>query len=181
MKEERSSRPRLWSLARTFGFIGCTSMGGGRFAFFYHELVRRRRWLGDADLLDCLALSQILPGPNVGNLAVLLGQRLRGLRGAAIGLLGMLLPGALLMLLLSALYFGSGRVPGLEPALRGVAAAAAGLAFATGLQVAWRTIRSLRAVVLAVLSVAALVGLQAPTILLILALGTLGTFAFRPR
>jgi chromate transporter len=177
---EQRVRPRLWPLTRAFGVVGTTSMGGGRFAFFYHELARRRRWLNEEELLESLALSQLLPGPNIGNLSVLLGQRLRGRRGAALALLAMLLPGALLMLALSVLYFGHGTLPGLEPALRGVAAAAAGLALATALQVGWRSVRTLRGVLLAALSLVLIVGVKLPTLLLIVALGALGTLLFRP-
>src|ERR1700722_19334150 len=134
--EPESTRPGLWPLLRSFGTIGLTSLGGGRFAYFYHEFVRKQHWLNDTDLLDALALSQVLPGPNIGNLSVLLGQRLRGLRGAALALLAVLTPGAVAMLVLSALYFGHGQVPGLLPVFKGIGAAAAGLALATSLQVA---------------------------------------------
>src|SRR5579884_3638740 len=137
-------RPSLWQVLCSFGAIGVTSMGGGRFTYFYHEFARRRRWLSDAEMLDALALSQVLPGPNIGNLSVLLGARLRGVRGAAIALSAVLAPGALAMIVLSALYFGHGTLPSLLPIFKGIGAAAAGLATATSLQVAWSGVRSLR-------------------------------------
>ncbi|MHB8575192.1 MAG: chromate transporter [Dehalococcoidia bacterium] len=180
MPEPASSRPSLLSLTRAFGLIGLTSMGGGRFAFFYHEFVRRRQWLTDANLLESLAISQVLPGPNIGNLAVLLGGRLRRLPGAAIGALAVLAPGALMMLGLSAVYFGGGQIPAVGPVLHGVAAAAAGMAVATALQVGRLSVRSVISVLLVIVTVA-LVVLGLPTLGIVLLLGAAGTLLNRPR
>src|SRR4051812_5017783 len=126
--EPEQARPGWGQLLRSFGTIGVTSMGGGRFTYFYHEFAQRRRWLTDAEMLDALALSQVLPGPNIGNLSILLGARLRGARGALLALVAVLAPGALAMLVLSALYFSHGHLPSLLPVFKGIGAAAAGLA-----------------------------------------------------
>jgi chromate transporter len=173
--------PGLRALTRAFGVIGVISMGGGRFAYYFHEFVVRRRWLSEDEMLERLAISQMLPGPNVGNLTVLLGQRLRGVRGAAIALAATLAPGAALMLILSALYFARGQMPGAGAAFRGIAAAAAGLALATSLQIAWRGARSLEAVALAALALVAVSVLHVPTLLAIAVLGMLGAVLFRVR
>jgi chromate transporter len=154
-------------------------MGGGRFAYYFHELVTRRRWLSEQEMLERLAISQLLPGPNIGNLAVLLGQRLRGFRGAALALIATLGPGALLMLGLSAFYFARGQVPGAGPAFRGIAAAAAGLALGTTLQIGWRSARGVRAAVLGALTLLAVLVLHLPTLLAILLLGAGGVLLYR--
>lgn len=171
----------LLALTRAFGVIGVISMGGGRFAFYFHEMVTRRRWLTEVEMLERLAISQLLPGPNVGNLTVLLGQRLRGLRGAALALAATLAPGATLMLALSALYFARGQIPGAGSAFRGIGAAAAGLALATSLQIAYRATRTLRAAALALLTIAAVGVLHVPTLVAILVLGVSGALLFRLR
>ncbi|HLZ69375.1 MAG TPA: chromate transporter [Dehalococcoidia bacterium] len=178
----QSSRPAavgLWLLFRAFGTIGLISMGGGRFAYYFHELVTRRRWFSEQEMLERLAISQLLPGPNVSNLAVLLGQRLRGFRGAALALIATLGPGALLMLGLSAFYFARGQVPGAGPAFRGIAAAAAGLALGTTVQIGWKSARGLRAALLGLLTLVAVLVLHLPTLLAILLLGALGVLLFR--
>lgn len=174
-------RPGLAALARAFGVVGATSMGGGRFTFFYQEFVRRRGWLTEAEILEIFGVSQILPGPNIGNFSVVLGQRLRGLRGAALALLALLLPGALLMLVLSVLYFSRGEVPALSSILRGVAAAAAGMTVATALQIGYSLVRSVRSVVIAALAAVAIAVFNAPIVFVILVLGTLGIALARPR
>ncbi len=168
----------LWALFRAFGTIGVISMGGGRFAYYFHELVTRRRWLGEQEMLERLAISQLLPGPNIGNLAVLLGQRLRGFRGAALALIATLAPGALLMIGLSAFYFARGQVPGAAPAFRGIAAAAAGLALGTTLQIGWKSARGVRAAPLAALTIVAVLVLRLPTLPAIVLLGGLGVLLF---
>lgn len=173
-------RPGLLALTRAFGLVGITSIGGGRFTFFYHEFVKRRRWLSEAQILEDFGVSQVLPGPNIGNFAVVLGQRLRGLRGAVLALAALLAPGAVLMLVLSALYFSRGEVPALSSILRGVAAAAAGMTAATALQVGQQLGRSLRGILLALITLLAIAILHLPTVLTIVALGLAGILLFRP-
>ncbi len=173
--------PGLWALTRAFGTVGATSMGGGRFTFFYQEFVRRRRWLTEPEILEVFGVSQILPGPNIGNFAVVLGQRLRGVRGALLALLALLLPGAVMMLVLSILYFSRGEVPALASILRGVAAAAAGMTLATALQIGYSMARSVRGVVIALLAAGGIVFLHLPIVLAILVLGAIGIFLSRPR
>jgi chromate transporter len=156
-------------------------MGGGRFTFFYQEFVRRRRWLSDTEILEVFGVSQVLPGPNIGNFSVLIGQRLRGLRGAALAILAMLAPGAVLMVLLSALYFGGGTIPALPSILRGVAAAAAGMTVATALQLGYSLARSVQGVLIATVATISIAVLHLPIILTILVLGLTGIALCRPR
>src|SRR5690242_19542244 len=79
---EDAVHPSLWTLIRVFGGIGLTSFGGGRVAYFWHEVARRRRWVPEEELLEGIAITSLVPGPNFGNLSVFLGQRLRGAPGA---------------------------------------------------------------------------------------------------
>lgn len=124
------SRPPLRDLFREFLLIGSTSFGGGRAAYFQDALVKRRRWLTDDEFLEAVAVSQILPGPNIGNLAAYLGQRLRGGRGALIAALCLTVPGAVSILALAWLYFSGMPASVTEPIGKGVSAASAGLAAA---------------------------------------------------
>lgn len=137
------------ALIRAFGSVGLTSFGGGRVAYFWHALVVRRRWLTDSELLEGVAISQLLPGPNIANLSVYLGGRLRGGRGALLAIAAVLAPGALMMLVLSILYLDRGQTPALAPVFRGVGAGAAGLALASTIAVGARSVRSPAAILLA--------------------------------
>jgi chromate transporter len=176
---QKTLAPGLLRLTRAFGWVGVISMGGGRFAFYFNELVTRRGWLSEDDILEDYALANLLPGPNIGNFATLMGRRLRQLPGAALALVATLLPGALLMLLLSVLYFSRGQTPGLGAAFRGIGPAAAGLTAATTGQIAWKQGRAPFAVGIAVLTALAILVVGAPALLAIAVLGSAASLYYR--
>lgn len=100
---------------------------GGVLAVTQRELVERRRWMSNAEFLEDWAVAQVLPGPNVVNLAVMVGDRYFGVRGALAAVAGMLaLPGALL-LVVAMVYARFGDHPAMSGALSGMGAVAAGL------------------------------------------------------
>lgn len=113
-------------LAAVFAWIGVTSVGGGRSAYVYEVIVERHGWITREEFMPGYALSQLLPGPTIANLAVFLGHKLHGASGAAVGLASVLLPGALSLLALSDAYFMHGQVPQMSAALRGMGAAVVG-------------------------------------------------------
>jgi chromate transporter len=109
---------------------------GGVLAVAQRELVERRRWLTRAQFVELLSISQVLPGPNIVNLGLTLGDRYFGARGAFAALAGLLGVPAIIVLSLAALY---GRYSHWEPlagALRGMGAVAAGLIVATAIKLA---------------------------------------------
>lgn len=107
---------------------------GGVLPVTQRELVERRRWLTQEQFVEMLAVSQVLPGPNVVNLALMFGDRAFGMRGAFTALAGMLLAPMVIVLALAALYGQFAQVPAVTGALRGMGAVAAGLVIATGLK-----------------------------------------------
>jgi chromate transporter len=123
-------RPSLRELLRAFLVIGLTSFGGGRTAYFQDALVARRKWLTDDEFLEAVAVSQVLPGPNIGNLAAYLGQRLHGAVGAVLAVLCLTVPGGLAMLGVAWLYFNGMPASVTGPLGGGVSAASAGIAAA---------------------------------------------------
>jgi chromate transporter len=68
--------------------VGLFSFGGGLSGWIYREVVTRWGWMSDDDFFSGLALSQILPGANVTNLSVYIGQRPRGPAGLICALIG---------------------------------------------------------------------------------------------
>lgn len=107
---------------------------GGVLAVVQRELVEKKRWLTRTEFVEDWAVAQILPGPNVVNLALMIGGRSFGLRGALAALAGILVCPLLVVLLLAALYAGVSDWPAVQGALRGMSAVAAGLITATGLK-----------------------------------------------
>ena len=109
---------------------------GGVLPVAQRELVERQRWLDKQEFVELLSIGQVLPGPNVVNLALMLGERFFGVRGAVVALVGMLLVPTLIVLALAALYAQFSDVPVVAGALRGMGAVAAGLVLSTGIKLA---------------------------------------------
>ncbi|MDR7192280.1 chromate efflux transporter [Luteimonas terrae] len=127
------------SLFRLFLRLGLTSFGGpvAHLAFFRDEFVVRRRWLGEADYAELVALCQCLPGPASSQVGMALGLRWAGLRGALAAWCGFTLPSALLMIgfALGLLHSDSGLPAGVVHGLKLVAVAVVAQAVWTMAQV----------------------------------------------
>lgn len=109
---------------------------GGVLAVVQRELVDKKKWLTREEFIEEWAVAQIMPGPNVVNLSLVIGGRYFGLGGALAALAGMLVFPLCGVLLLAALYAQVAGHPGFAGALRGMGAVAAGLILASGLKLA---------------------------------------------
>jgi chromate transporter len=118
-----------------FAFTWLALQGfGGVLGVVQRELVEKKQWLSREEFIEDWAVAQIMPGPNVVNLSLIIGGRYFGLRGALAALAGMLAVPLLVVLLLAMLYAQHAHHPGVAGALRGMGAVAAGLIAATGLK-----------------------------------------------
>jgi len=109
---------------------------GGVLPIVQREMVERRRWMTQDEFVEEWAVAQTMPGPNVVNLSIVIGNRYFGLSGALAALAGMLLVPSLVVLALATVYSrfsDNARVAG---ALRGMGAVTAGMIAATGIKVA---------------------------------------------
>ncbi len=107
---------------------------GGVLAVVHRELVEKRGWLTPQDFLEDWAVAQVMPGPNVCNLALMFGDRHFGWRGAFAALAGLLALPLLLLLSLGSLL---GQLPdqaAIAGGLRGMGAVAAGLVAGSALK-----------------------------------------------
>ncbi|HEX8406417.1 MAG TPA: chromate transporter [Duganella sp.] len=131
-------RPRPSSLLDLFvSFTILALQGfGGVLAVVQREMVERKRWLTQEEFIEDWAVAQIMPGPNVVNLALMIGDRYYGLRGAMTALAGMLTLPLIVVLGLALLHAQYSSHPGVAGALRGMAAVSAGMIAATGLKLA---------------------------------------------
>ena len=107
---------------------------GGVLPIAQRELVERERWLTREQFLEMLAVSQVLPGPNVVNLSLMFGDRAFGWRGGLAALGGMLLAPLGVVLVLTVAYIHYAQHPVIAGVLRGMGAVAAGLIFSTGVK-----------------------------------------------
>ncbi len=129
-------RPRPESLTDLFvSFTLLALQGfGGVLAVVQRELVEKKRWMTRDEFIEDWSVAQIMPGPNVINLALIVGGRYFGLKGALVGLAGMLAVPLVLVLALALIYSQFADHPGVAGGLRGMGAVAAGLILSTGIK-----------------------------------------------
>lgn len=131
---EELPRPKnLTDLFISFTLLALQGFGGV-LAIVQREIVEKKRWMTREEFIEEWAVAQIMPGPNVVNLSLMIGGRYFGLKGAMVALAGMLTLPLMLVLVLALLYAQYAGHPGVAGALRGMAAVAAGLIAATGLK-----------------------------------------------
>jgi chromate transporter len=109
---------------------------GSVLAVAQRVLCEDRRWLTREQFVEVLALAQILPGPNVCNLALMVGDRFFGWRGAFAALAGMMAVPLVIVLGLTVVYTQFAEQPAVAGALKGMGAVAAGLIAGTGFRLA---------------------------------------------
>ncbi len=137
MEEAESPKPRVtcWALFLTFSRITLSSFGGALF-WTRRGLVERQRWLSEREFVELLTIGQLLPGPNVLNLTVMVGYRLAGWTGAAASVAGYLGWPCLVVIGMGVLYQQYGNLPQVQQALAGMSKVAAGLLLATVIKLA---------------------------------------------
>ena len=113
---------------------------GGVLAVSQRMLCEEKRWLTQEEFVEVLATSHVLPGPNVCNLALLVGDRFFGWRGAFTALAGMFALPLAIVLALTVLYAQYALHPAVAGAVKGMGAVTAGLFIGTGLSLA-RTLK----------------------------------------
>ena len=160
------------------GFLGAGARGfGGTLPWARRMLVEERRWLTAQEFLDTFSLCNVLPGPNVASMSVILGARFRGVAGALAALSGLLTVPLATILTLAILFERFGRLPGVDAALRGLGAAAAGLVLAMGLRMALLLPRTPRVLAFLAATIVAIAVLRWPLVPVLFGLAPLSVLA----
>ena len=179
-------RPRPESLTDLFVSYSLLALQGfgGVMAVVQREFVEKKRWLTAEEFIEDWAVAQVMPGPNVINLSLIIGGRHFGLKGAMAALAGMLAAPLLIVLALALIYAQFASRPEVAGALRGMGAVAAGLIGATALKLTkalktnvlgWRWCATFGLV-----SLVAIAALRVPLVYVIFGLGGLAcTLAYR--
>jgi len=120
-----SASPTLLEATRVFMRIGLLSFGGpaAQIAVMHRELVEERPWLTEQQFLNALSFCMLLPGPEATQIATYAGWRLHGIKGGLIAGLLFVIPGALVMMALAAIYALYGKIPWVEAMFIGIKAA----------------------------------------------------------
>jgi chromate transporter len=150
--------------------IGLLGFGGpaGQIALMHRELVEKRRWLSDKRFLHALNYCMLLPGPEAQQLAVYTGWLLHGTRGGIIAGALFVLPGALLMWIISHAYVLHGHVPWVESVFYGLKAAVMAIIVAALMRIGGKVLTrpSMWAIAVAALIAMAVLKLPFPAVVL---------------
>ncbi len=170
----------MLTLFRIFLLAGGLSFGGGAVAYLREYLVREEGWLDDEGFLGAMEISETLPGLNAVNMAIIMGDNLRGIAGAAVSVIGMLLPGSIVVMMLGILYQSNHDNPDVKRFLLGIAAAAVGLLSAVTLQIGRRQFRQLPDIAIIIGTFLAVSFLKVPLFVVLLSIGPISVWLYRP-
>ena len=181
--QDRPQPKSLTDLFVSFTLLALQGFGGV-LAVVQRELVEKKRWMTREEFIEDWAVAQIMPGPNVVNLSLMVGGRYFGLKGAMAALAGMLTVPLVIVLMLALLYAQFSGNPHVAGALRGMGIVAAGLIVATGLRLAGalqKNVLGMRlCVLMGILCFVAIAWLRLPLVVVLLGLGGLAcTLAYR--
>jgi len=178
---EASSPSPLAAISRRMLFASFLKMGllgfGGVLPWARRVIVDERQWLDDRDFAQLIGLCQVLPGPNVVNLAVIIGSRSHGPLGSLIAVSGILFVPVGLLLLIATFYASVAHEPVARNAIAGASAAAAGLILGTGLRLLLQSRPPLRGLLTGSVAFIAVGVLQWPLLWVILVLIVVGVAA----
>ncbi|MBM7553334.1 chromate transporter [Thalassobacillus pellis] len=160
----------LFDLFFTFMKISPLTFGGG-IAMIPHiesEIVNKKRWFMRRDVPDIIAIAQSAPGSIAINSSIYMGYKVRGIGGALAAMLGMLLPAALIIVLLTYLFLTYQELPIVEDAFKGIRPAIIGLILFAGFKIGRGAIRDLFTLLLFTVAVVLLFGLTISPVFLII-------------
>lgn len=167
----------VWQLAWVFNRLALQGFGGV-LPVAQRELVEREQWLSREEFLALVSLGQVLPGPNIVNMAFIFGQQHFGVRGALAALTGLMAAPLVVVMALAVLFREFGTQPQVAGALRGMGVVAAGLIVSTACKLGStlrRSVLGLQTAGALVVATFASVGLMRwPLVAVVVVLGPLG-------
>jgi chromate transporter len=173
---QRGAAPTLGEAFRVWLRIGLLSFGGpaGQIAMLHREVVDARKWIGERRFLQALNFCTLLPGPEAQQLATYLGWLMHGVRGGLVAGILFVLPGALVMLVLSLIYALAGQVPVIDALFFGLKSAVFVLVIEALIRIGRRALKGQAAWTLAVAGFVALFFLWVPFPIVVLAAAVIG-------
>ncbi|MGF7004546.1 chromate efflux transporter [Aminobacter sp. BE322] len=171
-----AAHPSFGEATRTFAKIGLLSFGGpaGQIALMHKILVDEKRWLDEPRFLHALNYCMLLPGPEAMQLATYAGWLLHGVRGGLVAGLLFVLPGALVITALSAIYLTVGHVTLVQGLLFGLKAAVLAVVLEALIKVSKRALKNGFMVALAIAAFVAIAFLKLPFPLIVVAAAVIG-------
>jgi chromate transporter len=181
LQENAQEPASLLDLFLQFLIVGAVSFGGGIIAYERILLVEKRKWLNADQFMAYLAISQTMPGLNSVNLAVLTGDYLRGIKGSVIALLGLVLPGSVLVLLLGLVYTALTDHAITVLLLTGIAAGATGLLAAVTYRIGDEHWKKPISLILITVTFVLMSIVKLPLLEVLAIMAPIGLFIYRPK
>lgn len=183
IREDKNVSPvSLTQLGLTFLKIGALGFGGpfSLLAIMQTEVVERRKWLTADEFAQGVAIGTLTPGPIFFAAVIFVAYRLRGMRGAAVCGLSVLLPSFVMVIILAALFVQVESSPWVVAISRGIAAGVVGFFISTVLKTGRAVVTDLRGAAWVAVAFLALAWLKVNPLALIVAAGLLGAWLLRP-
>jgi chromate transporter len=154
--------------------IGATSWGGfmAIISVVQKELLEKKALIEEKVIFEGVSLASVLPGPMAFNVVVYIGYYLKGIKGAIVSMLGILLPSFLFMLILSYIYLKYGELPAFENFFKGALPAVVAIIISVALNMAKKNIKDYKQIIICLLVIAALVLLKSVFIAFFIILGS---------
>lgn len=169
----------FWSFLK----IGATSFGGfmALISVVEKELVEKNKLIKEKIILDAISLASVLPGPMAFNVIVYIGYRLKGIKGALVSMLGILLPSFIFMILLSSVYLKFGQLPVLTNFFKGVLPAVVAVIITVAINMAKKHINDFIQVFICIASILSIFFIKSifSTFIIIVGGGVLGYLYYR--
>jgi chromate transporter len=150
-------------------------------AWVHREIVQLRGWMTDEEFFSGYGLGQILPGVNSTNLAVYVGQHLRGAVGALVALGGLLTGPFIVVLAAAVTYAQLNEIPGFQVAMQGIAAAAIGLLVRMAVSATKNAARGIVPIIIMLATFAAVGIFKLPLLLVAVVVAPISVYAAWPK
>lgn len=174
LPSQTSNKPvSLLDVAVTFALISSTSFGGGQKASIRHQVVQKG-WMNNDEFIEGLELAQVMPGPNILNLAIFCGQRVRGTLGAVVAAAAAAIPPFAIVMIAGALYFAFISNPWVKAGLAGCAAGAVGLTLGNAFELSIDYRKDWIRIALIALTAIAVSRFRLPLVLVLIVFGGIG-------
>ena len=174
--ERLEGMPTFAEALRVWGKIGLLSFGGpaGQIALMHRVMVEEKRWIEDRQFLPALNFCMLLPGPEAMQLATYIGWRLHGVRGGLCAGLLFVLPGAAVVLILSAFYALFGQAPAMMALFVGIKAAVLAIVIEALVRVSRRALTGGGDLAISIAAFLCLFALQIPFPVVVLSAALIG-------
>ncbi|EIC86110.1 chromate transporter [Serratia sp. M24T3] len=175
--EHHPVQPGCRELFMGFFILGLTGFGGV-LPMARRMIVEKKNWLNGDEFTELLGLCQFLPGGNIINLSVALGNEFQGLRGALAAIFGLILAPTAIVVCLGVVYARYQNDPIVEHLFAGLAAGAAGLLLSTGIKMLLPLKGKWLQLAIVIVGIIAIAGLRLPMLLVMLILAPVSIFLF---